>query len=178
MRRAYGCATIVLMPTLYDILGVSEDATMAELRRAYYRAARRLHPDVNLDIDTTEDMRLLNQAWHVLGDPAARRAYDSELHRPLPQPDPEPFDEEPIYSDAPVMASLSRLVRPSALILAILLVIFVVTAYAGPSSNDRTRVPPATVPSVPSVSTVPGAPNDHLGQCLKAVQIVCMDQSR
>jgi DnaJ domain len=166
-----GCATIVLMPTLYDLLGVAEDASGDELRHAYYRAARRLHPDVNHDIDSAEDMRRLNQAWTVLGDPDARRRYDVELHRA--PPDPEPFEVERVYHDAVFAARSGRFVRPSVLILAVLLVIFVVTAYAGPRSNDRTRVPQSAVPSVPSGASVPssgptsGAGVDHLGQCLK-----------
>jgi hypothetical protein len=195
------------MATLYDILGVPEDADVAELRHAYYRAARRLHPDVNQDVDTTEDMRRLNRAWTVLGDPEARRAYDYELHRVAPDADRVPLDEEPVYPDGPVVSSLARLVRPSALILAVLLVIFVVTAYVGPKSNDRTRVPPSgsVVPSGrlgQCLKMLPGydavvpctQPNDgrvvadvgNVGQCPPAthryqlagtVQIVCLDQS-
>jgi curved DNA-binding protein CbpA len=164
------------MPTLYDILGVPEDASADEVRHAYYRSARRLHPDVNHDVDTSEDMRRLNQAWTVLGHPAARRAYDLELHPVLPEP--EPFKLEPVYHDAAFVERRGRFVRPSVLMLAVLLVIFVVTAYAGPRSKDRTGVPQATVPSVPgqSATSVPSAPSvassgspggDHLGQCLK-----------
>lgn len=163
--RPAGCATIVLVATLYDILGIPEDADVADVRHAYYRAARRLHPDVNQDVDTTEDMRRLNRAWSVLGDPVARRAYDRELHRPAPDPDHAPFDVDPVYPAEPVVSPLGRLVRPSALILAVLLVIFVVTAYAGPKTNDRTPVPS---PASPAVSGAAGS-GDHLGQCLKVL---------
>ena len=50
-------------------------------RRAYYRAARQIHPDVNPGIDTSDQMRRLNQAWVVLGDPEARRSYDRRRRR-------------------------------------------------------------------------------------------------
>jgi DnaJ domain len=156
------------MPTLYDILGVAPDVTGEELRHAYYRAARRLHPDVNLDAGAADDMRRLNRAWTVLGNPEARREYDRELFTAPPPARAgraTPVDPvEPTYSEVPIPA-LARLVRPSALILAVLLVIFVVTAYAGPRSNDRTSVPPATTGTQPTSLPVTAA--DHLGQCLR-----------
>jgi hypothetical protein len=172
--RPSGCATIGAVPTLYDILGAPQDADGDQLRHAYYRAARRLHPDVNLDVDTTDEMRRLNRAWAVLGDPDARLAYDLALHD-APH-DPAPSEAEPSYGGQPV-APLGRLLRPSVAILAVLLVIFVVTAYAGPPTNDRTGVPAATTPAMSpaapaaatagSVPTAPTGANDHLGQCLK-----------
>jgi len=154
---------------LYDILGASQDADVDQLRHAYYRAARRLHPDVNPDVDTTDEMRRLNRAWAVLGDPDARLEYDLTLHDG--KQDPAPSEIEPSYGGQPV-APGGRLLRPSVAILAVLLVIFVVTAYAGPPTNDRTSVPPATTPATtPATAGAgpiarPGA-IDHLGQCLK-----------
>ena len=158
------------MSTLYDILGVPEDASNSELRRAYHLAARRMHPDVNLNLDTTEDMRRLNRAWAVLGDPESRRAYDRDRRQPAP-----PLADETVRAHP-----LARLVRPSALIVAVLLVIFVVTAYAGPRANDR-NAPLATVPSttgpepVTAGSPVPGAlapdraAGNLLGDCIQVM---------
>ena len=65
------------MSSLYGLLGVPPDASADEIRRAYYRAARQLHPDVNPDADAAAAMRRLNDAWAVLGDPAARRSHGS-----------------------------------------------------------------------------------------------------
>ena len=55
-------------------------ATADEVRAAYRRAARDHHPDAGGDAARMTD---LNAAWHVLGDPARRAAYDRELARRL-----------------------------------------------------------------------------------------------
>jgi hypothetical protein len=57
----------------YEVLGVAPSATAAELRRAYLCLARRHHPDAGGD---PEVMRQVNAAWSVVGDPAARAAFD------------------------------------------------------------------------------------------------------
>lgn len=69
--------------TLYDRLGVPATATHAELRAAYRRGARDLHPD-RAGPDVTGAMAELNEAWQVLSDPAARRAYDATLAGGVP----------------------------------------------------------------------------------------------
>lgn len=76
--------------THYDVLGVPRAATAVQIKRAYYRQARLYHPDAHASSppevrDQAErSMQLLNQAWHVLGDPARRRRYDYLLDRPAP----------------------------------------------------------------------------------------------
>jgi len=62
----------------YDVLGVSFGATTEEVRAAFRRAARDHHPDAGGDPARMTD---LNAAWHVLGDPVRRAAYDRELAR-------------------------------------------------------------------------------------------------
>ena len=65
--------------THYEVLCVAADASPAEVRSAYRLAARDHHPDAGGDPGR---MRDLNAAWHVLGDPVRRAAYDRELGRP------------------------------------------------------------------------------------------------
>ena len=60
----------------YDVLGVTARATLGEVRAAYRRAARDHHPDAGGDAQRMSD---LNAAWHVLGDPVRRAAYDRQL---------------------------------------------------------------------------------------------------
>ena len=65
----------------YDRLGVSPDATDAEVRQAWLRLARTHHPDAHADpaarAAAEVEMRAINEAWAVLGDPARRAAYDA-----------------------------------------------------------------------------------------------------
>jgi curved DNA-binding protein CbpA len=58
----------------YTTLGARGDATREEIERCYKRLARRHHPDRGGD---EEEMKALNEAWRVLGDEEARRAYDA-----------------------------------------------------------------------------------------------------
>src|SRR5690349_15088732 len=62
---------------LYEILGVRRNASIAEIRRAYQKAARQLHPDLNPgDPVAAERFRAVSDAFAVLTDPLRRAAYD------------------------------------------------------------------------------------------------------
>ncbi|MDQ4006044.1 MAG: J domain-containing protein, partial [Actinomycetota bacterium] len=62
---------------LYEVLGVSRDATQDEIRKAFRRLAREHHPDVNRN-DPEAELRFkeANLAYETLSDPAKRRQYD------------------------------------------------------------------------------------------------------
>jgi len=60
----------------YSILEVSQDATDAEIKKAFYRKARELHPDVNKAPDAEDRFKELSEAFDVLSDPAKRSQYD------------------------------------------------------------------------------------------------------
>jgi molecular chaperone DnaJ len=62
---------------LYELLGVRRNATLAEVRRAYQKRARQLHPDINPgDPVAAERFRTVSYAFQVLSDPPRRAAYD------------------------------------------------------------------------------------------------------
>ena len=61
------------MRDLYEILGVEREASDDEIKRAYRRRARELHPDAGGD---EEEFKELTTAYEVLKNPAARANYD------------------------------------------------------------------------------------------------------
>ena len=60
----------------YGILGVRQDADGDEIKKAYRRLARELHPDVNPDPQTQERFKEITQAYEVLSDAEKRQMYD------------------------------------------------------------------------------------------------------
>src|SRR5919109_1190303 len=60
----------------YGTLGVASDAGPDEIKRAYRKLARELHPDVNPDPSAQERFREVSAAYEVLSDPEKRRIVD------------------------------------------------------------------------------------------------------
>jgi Ca-activated chloride channel homolog len=63
----------------YSVLGIPRNASQEDIRRAYFEAARRLHPDVNTAPGETEFFLGAQEAYETLVDPARRAKYDSTL---------------------------------------------------------------------------------------------------
>jgi curved DNA-binding protein len=61
----------------YEILGIKKTATDDEIKKAYRKLARKLHPDLNpTDKDANKKFQQLNEANEVLSDPEKRKKYD------------------------------------------------------------------------------------------------------
>jgi molecular chaperone DnaJ len=68
----------------YEVLGVDRRATEADLKKAFRRLARELHPDVNRhDPEAEEKFKEAAEAYEVLSDPQRRRTYDAFGHEGL-----------------------------------------------------------------------------------------------
>lgn len=63
---------------LYQVLGLSRGAKAADIRRAYHRLARKLHPDLRPGDEAAERaFKVVNAAYEVLSDATKRQAYDA-----------------------------------------------------------------------------------------------------
>ena len=61
----------------YDRLGVNKNASDKDIKTAYRRLARKLHPDVNPNNERAqEQFKKVNEAYEVVGDPTLRKDYD------------------------------------------------------------------------------------------------------
>jgi len=61
----------------YEVLGIKRDATQDQIRQAFRKLARKLHPDVNPgDKGAEEKFKEINEANEVLSDPEKRKRYD------------------------------------------------------------------------------------------------------
>ncbi len=61
----------------YAILEVEQDASTEEIRRAFQKKARKLHPDVNKEPDAEDRFKEVSEAYAVLSDEGKRKRYDA-----------------------------------------------------------------------------------------------------
>src|ERR687884_129770 len=67
----------------YELLGVSRDADEQEIKKAFRRLARRLHPDVSEEPDAEVRFREISEAYEVLSNAETRQLYDRFGHAGL-----------------------------------------------------------------------------------------------
>ncbi|MEO0729782.1 MAG: DnaJ domain-containing protein, partial [Pseudomonadota bacterium] len=61
----------------YSVLGVSRKASDDDIRKAFRKLAKELHPDLNRDNpDAAERFKKVGQAYDILGDPTKRAQFD------------------------------------------------------------------------------------------------------
>jgi molecular chaperone DnaJ len=68
---------------LYEVLGVEREASDADIKKAFRRLARELHPDVSQAADAQERFREVATAYEVLSNAETRRLYDRYGHAGL-----------------------------------------------------------------------------------------------
>ena len=73
-RVAYLKAALTSDP--YEVLGVSSDASIEEIKLAYRKRTKALHPDVNPSPNAAESFRRVNRAYAVVSDASRRSLFD------------------------------------------------------------------------------------------------------
>jgi hypothetical protein len=164
------------VPTHYEALGIAPDADSEAIRQAYLAVAKANHPDRRQVGDERRRaaadarIRAANAAWHVLRDPDRRAAYDEGLARgreggagstatvpaqgPVGSSRPRPgvVGARPAPpSGAAVPAAHASWWRyaPAVVLLVVLALVLVVTAYATSGGSGQTEpVAPEVVPEV------------------------------
>ena len=102
--------------TPYEVLGVDPSASTADIRSAYLRRAREVHPDVLADADeatrraSEEQMRRLNEAWQQLSSPDARRTANTASFTVGADEIVAPPDLDELQDDGEPPSSLARTV--------------------------------------------------------------------
>ena len=171
--------------SFYQILGVSESATLAQIRSAYLAKARKLHPDnfqnsSDLELAKSEEsMRQINQAWSALSNNVRRANYDKKLQNGKEdrtsrntvswassqewEPKTEPPKQTRRYATEEEMKLtwFAKLVKPLPLFLILIggVVAIVIIASLGIGNNsDSTRsVPVPTGVPISCMDIVPGS---------------------
>ncbi|MEQ8364139.1 MAG: J domain-containing protein [Cyclobacteriaceae bacterium] len=86
------------MEDYYQILGISPQATQAEVRHSFRKLALLFHPDKNKTVEGEERFKEINRAYGILNNPEKRALYDLTLLQGYPpQAAPQPSHRDPAY---------------------------------------------------------------------------------
>ena len=118
-------------PDYYSLLGISRDASQEEIKRAYFEAAQKLHPDKNTAAGETELFLGVQQAYETLSNPKRRPQYDATL--PPEEKVNLPYQYRVIYS----RPKLVRLDEPQML--------YIILELEAPADARATPSPPLNV---------------------------------
>lgn len=81
----------------YEILGLSSNASDAQIKHAYRRLVKEYHPDRNKNVDAHHRISQINQAYEILSDPLKRAHYDNPFTYYVTTIDPAPEDPVEAY---------------------------------------------------------------------------------
>ncbi len=115
----------------YSLLGLPRDASPEEIKRAYFEAAQKLHPDKNTAAGETELFLGVQQAYETLSNPKRRAQYDATL--PPEQKVILPYQYSVIYS----RPNMIRLEEPQML--------YIILDLETPAEARATPAPPLNV---------------------------------
>ncbi|KAJ7618942.1 DnaJ domain-containing protein [Mycena rosella] len=132
--------------THYDTLGIRREATIDQVKKAFFAMSKEHHPDVPHHKEKPQ-FHEITEAYNVLRDPVSRRAYDNTLPDPQAQP-PSTLQARHLADTA---ARFRRAMRPA--------------ASPAPAFNSRARATlhgePPFPRREPSHTPLPGAHDRH-----------------
>lgn len=67
----------------YAVLGISANATLAEIKTTYRKLASQFHPDKNASVEAPARFRKVQEAYEVLSDANKRKTFDENRRRSL-----------------------------------------------------------------------------------------------
>lgn len=167
-----------LKKTHYEVLGVDPKADVAQIKKAYLKRARVLHPDNNRGLSKTESdkrsrkMQELNIAWGTVSDATKRKGYDQSLEQ-IKEPSSKGFTYqdiseeftargEPVKRKGPEFATkdemeirgIAKLIKPIPLTVLFVIVIGVLIVGlfitgSSESPNPSNQYVPATEEATP-----------------------------
>ena len=70
------------MTDYYNVLGVSENADIKDIKKSYRELSLKWHPDKNKDPEAITKIQSINEAYSTLGDEEKRKKYDEERRNP------------------------------------------------------------------------------------------------
>lgn len=81
--------------THYDILGISTDASIAEIKKAYFDLAKKHHPDIDSSEKGQKIFASIKESYEILSDEKVRKEYDLSLEQsPKPKEPPRELTEK------------------------------------------------------------------------------------
>lgn len=115
----------------YALLGIMRNASQEEIKRAYFEAAQKFHPDKNTAAGETEIFLGIQQAYEVLSNPKRRAQYDATL--PAEEKPKLPYEYRLVYS----RPNLVRLEEPQML--------YLIMEIKAPAEVRQAPAPPLNV---------------------------------
>lgn len=76
LYRQFHSTNITKLNDPYKTLGIDKSASASQIKKAYYKLAKKLHPDVNQEKGADEKFHELQEAYDILSDPQKKEQYD------------------------------------------------------------------------------------------------------